>query len=136
MRPPEEVKRELVQQWIAKAESDFGVAEHLLSGASPYLDAVGFHAQQAAEKYLKAFLVEHQIEFSKTHNVGELLDLVATADSSLAESLRDAGALTPYGVDIRYPSDFPEMTPEDAQVAVELAGKVRNAILGVLKGTD
>ena len=71
MRTCEEVMCELVQQWTAKAETDFGLAEHLVSEGK-YLDAIGFHAQQAAEKFLKAFLVEHQIEFPKTHNIGEL----------------------------------------------------------------
>ena len=134
MKPPEEVKRGLVQQWIAKAGSDFGVAKHLVMEDPPYLEAVGFHAQQAAEKYLKAFLVEQQIEFPKTHNLAELLDLVSKANLDLASSLKDAIALTPYGVDIRYPSDFPNITHEAARKAVELARKVRDAIQDVLKG--
>lgn len=92
---------------------------------APYLEAIGFHAQQAAEKSLKAFLVRYQIEFPKTHDLGELLDLTATVDSSFAGSLREVTILTPYGVGIRYPSDFPEMTRDDAQSAVELARKVR-----------
>ncbi|MFQ6098037.1 MAG: HEPN domain-containing protein, partial [Armatimonadota bacterium] len=70
MRPPEEVKREFVRQWVAKAASHLGVARHLLSDGSPYVEVICFHAQQAAEKYLKAFLVERQIEFPKTHDLG------------------------------------------------------------------
>ena len=60
MKPPEEVKRDLVRQWLTKAENDLGVARHL-AAESGYFTAVAFHAQQAAEKYLKAFLVEHQV---------------------------------------------------------------------------
>ena len=48
MRPPEQVKRELIQQWLAKAEEDFSVGEYLLSEDTAYLSAIGFHAQQAA----------------------------------------------------------------------------------------
>ncbi|MFB0515387.1 MAG: HEPN domain-containing protein, partial [Candidatus Neomarinimicrobiota bacterium] len=66
MRPPEEVKREFLQQWLEKAAKDLELAAHLLGENAPYLDAIGFHAQQAAEKYLKALLVHYQIEFSKT----------------------------------------------------------------------
>lgn len=47
MRRPEDVKAELVQQWLDKAESDLGVADHLLSASTPYVEAIGFHAQQA-----------------------------------------------------------------------------------------
>lgn len=134
MRPPEEVKREFVRQWVAKAASHLGVARHLLSDGSPYVEVICFHAQQAAEKYLKAFLVERQIEFPKTHDLGALLDLVATTDPRLAESLRDVTALTPYGVDVRYPSDLPEITAEDAREAVELARRLEDVIRSVLRG--
>lgn len=134
MRPPEDIKRGFVQQWIEKAESDFGAAEHLFSQDTPYLDAIGFHAQQAAEKYLKAFLVDHQIEFPKTHSIAELLDLGAMADPDLTVGLKDAIALTPYGVDIRYPIDFPKMTKDKAREALELARKVRDRLLPLLQG--
>jgi HEPN domain-containing protein len=133
MKPPDEVKRDFVRQWLAKAEEDYAVAEHLLIQNTPYLGAIGFHAQQAAEKFFKAFLVRHQVEFPKTHDLDKILDLVATVDESLAESLRAAVALNPYGVDIRYPADFPEMTREDAGNAVKLAGEVRKAIKTLLQ---
>ena len=133
MRRREQVKRELVQQWLDKAEEDFGVAKYLASKGTPYLSAIGFHAQQAAEKYLKAVLVHHQTEFSKTHNIGELLDLIVLVDASLAESLRDTTALNPYGVDIRYPADLPKMTQEDSKEAMDLVLKLRESVRGVLK---
>ena len=128
MRPREVVMLDMVRQWLAKAEEDFVVAERLVSEGEPYLSAVGFHAQQAAEKYLKAYLIRHQIEFPKTHNLGKLLDLVATLDPLLAESLRSSTALTPYGAVIRYPGDFPEMTAESAKTAVALAAQVQEAV--------
>ncbi len=128
MKPPEEVKRELVQQWMDKAEADYGLIVHLISEDTPFLAAVGFHAQQAVEKFLKAFLVNHQIEFPKTHNLGEILNLVAAIDVPLADSLRNVTVLNPFSVDVRYPGDIPEMTPEDAKRAVDLASKVREAI--------
>ncbi len=132
MRVREEVISELVQQWLTKAERDFGAAEELLSDGR-YLDAVGFHSQQAAEKSLKAFLVEHQIEFPKTHKIAELLDLIAPVHSVLAASLRDADVLSPYGAEIRYPGDLPELTLETAATAVRLAGKVRKAVHAALE---
>ena len=65
MRPPEEVRRELVRQWLGKAEGDFAVAEHPLAEGTGFLAAAGFHWQQAAEKFLKALLVRHQVDFPK-----------------------------------------------------------------------
>ena len=132
MRPPEEVIRDLVQQWLAKAEEDYGVAEHLVSENTPYLGVVGFHAQQAAEKYLKALLVRHQIEFPKTHNLGELLELLQIKEPAISASLHSITALNPYGVNVRYPGDVPHLTPDEAKTAVSLATQVREAVLSAL----
>lgn len=128
MRPPEEVRRELVRQWVQKAEQDFALAEHLLSENTGFLAAAGFHWQQACEKFLKALLVARQIEFPKTHDLDELLDLIATAEPGLADELREASRLTPYGVEIRYPGDYPEMGLGDAREASRLAGMVRDRV--------
>jgi HEPN domain-containing protein len=95
---------------------------------------LGFHCQQAAEKYLKVFLIHHQVNIPKTHDIVEILDLIAKVAPSLAQSLRELRALNPYGVDIRYPGDIPELTLPEAEHAVELAGKARDAILTALRG--
>ena len=133
MQPPEEIAKELVRQWVAKAEKDFRLAEHLLAEQAPYWEAIGFNCQQAAEKYLKALLTLRQVSFPKTHNLGELLDLVTTVDASLAGSLREITVLNPYAVGYRYPADFPEVTAEDAREAFELAARVRAAVLPVVE---
>lgn len=128
MRPPDELKAELLRQWLTRAEEDFAVAERLLADKLPYLVTIGFHAQQAAEKFLKALLVARQIEFPKTHDLGQLLDLVALDDVSLSSALRTVTALNPYGAATRYPADLPELTEADAQAAVTLAALVRQRV--------
>lgn len=132
MRPPDEVKRDLVRQWLAKAEEDYALADHLLTEGTPWWTATGFHCQQAAEKFIKALLVVHQVEFPKTHDIEELLDLAATIDAALAAALREASALTQHAVATRYPQT-PVFTAEDAKNALALAGKVRDAILLALR---
>jgi HEPN domain-containing protein len=133
MRPPEEVKRGLVRQWLAKADEDLNAAKALLALGTAFFATIGFHCQQAAEKYLKAFLTWRQIEFPKTHDLNLLLGLISTAAPSLAESLEDIAELTVYGVEIRYPGDIPEITKEDAAEAVQLAERVRESIKGALE---
>jgi len=133
MRPPEEIRVELVEQWLAKAEEDLGVAEHLIIRKTPYFGAMGFHAQQAAEKFLKAILVSLQIEFPKTHDLAELLDLVSVADPSLAVTLHDVITLNTYAVEARYPGDSPEITLSEARIALSLANKVRKHVLEKLR---
>lgn len=129
MKPREEVKREFVQQWLKKAEEDFHACKHLISGGAAHVYGSVFHAQQSAEKFLKALLVWHQVEFPKTHAIEQLLELVATFDSELAHSLREASILSPYGVEYRYPGDFPDVAMADAEKGMQLAGKVREEIL-------
>lgn len=132
MNPPEEVRTELLQQWLSLAAKDFEVANHLLTESPRYYEILAFHAQQAAEKYLKAFLVHNQIAFRKNHDLEELLNLIAAKDHELAEFLRDVIVLSDYAVGIRYPSDFHGLTLEEVQHALALARKVREAILGRL----
>jgi HEPN domain-containing protein len=77
MQPPEEqVRRRLVAQWTHKAEQDIRAARSLLAEKPPLLYPSCFRSQQAAEKYLKAFLVHHQVDFHKTHDIQEILDLI------------------------------------------------------------
>jgi HEPN domain-containing protein len=128
MKPPDEVKRELVRMWLNKAEEDFCVSKHLLTQQSGYHGAIGFHSQQAAEKFLKAYLVRHQVEFPKTHDLEKIFDLVSSVDKKLADSLRHTAVLSIYGVEVRYPGDMPELSFEDAHKANVLAAEVREAI--------
>ena len=129
MTPREEQARnKLVRQWLQKADTDLKAAESLLSQDPPFLYPSCFFSQQAAEKHLKALLTWHQVEFPKTHVIGELLDLLAEVDASLAQSLADATALNPYGVEVRYPGDQPEPDSLQATTALDLAREVRDAV--------
>ena len=95
---------EIAKEWVDKAESDFDAAELTLRGGeTPIVDAVCFHSQQCAEKYLKAFLQEHRIRFERRHELIPLLELCLTVDKEF-EILRDSlQSLEQYGVLIRYP---------------------------------
>lgn len=131
-KPPDRVRDEFVRQWLAKAEEDLNAAKSLITYGSTFLSTVCFHSQQAAEEYLKAFLTRHQVEFPKTHDIDELLDLIMPIDGKLSESLRDVILLTNYGVDVRYPGGFPGVTAGDAQQAIQLADRVRRLVLELL----
>lgn len=134
MKPPDIVKRKVVSEWLRKAEADFELADHLLTERATFRNAVVFNSQQAAETYLKALLVSHQVAFPKTHDLEQLLDLVMTVDADLSESLREVIVLTPYGVELRDPGNRPDATSDEAREAVQLASKVRNAVLKHLTG--
>ncbi len=128
MKPPEEAKRELVARWLEKAEDDWRLSHRLARDPESYTEATAFHAQQAVEKYLKAFLTWHQVEFPKTHDIKRLLKLASAQDPSLTERLSDAAELTAYAVEYRYPGEYPPVTTDDAASAVAVADHVRDEI--------
>jgi HEPN domain-containing protein len=125
----DEIIKDLVNKWITKADKDLLSAERELSFENPVTETVCFHCQQAVEKYLKAFLVYHQIYFTKTHKIIDLLELCATVDSSFKDELEDADNLTDYAVEIRYPDVWLEPGIEDAEEALEIAKKVKEFVL-------
>lgn len=130
--PDEQVRRRLVGEWLHKAETDLQAAEVLLSCDPPLAYPSCFSSQQAAEKYLKAFLVYNRVDFPKTHDIQQILDLVGQINSALADSLQEGIALTEYAVETRYPGDLPEPDEEEAKAALALAKKVRDAVMRAL----
>ncbi len=132
--PPEETR--LSRQWLEKAQGDLSSAEYLLTlpDARCRFDVVCFHAQQCAEKALKAFLVLRKIPFERIHDLGELLELCRVADQDLVRELDELDALTPYAVETRYPGDWEPFDRRRAEEAVALARKAQEAVRRRLKG--
>jgi HEPN domain-containing protein len=127
-RTREQVVWDFVQEWMRKAESDLRAAEHLLRLEQEDYFTAAFHAQQAAEKFLKAFLVRHQILFGKTHDIQELLKLAGGPDAPLRRELASAEMLTAFGVEFRYPGGQ-VADLETAQKAVAEAARLRAKVL-------
>ena len=122
-------KEELTKSWIKKAEKDLLTAKHELSFADAVTESVCFHCQQAAEKYLKAYLVFLDIPFTKTHEIGELITKCENRDREISALKEEADKLTDYAVEIRYPEEWFEPALEEAGEALEIAKKVREFIL-------
>lgn len=115
---------ELARQWVAKAENDLLNADNNLNAEHIPFDTVCFHCQQAAEKFLKAYLVANGQTPPFTHDLLLLLERVLPL-SSEADDLRDTLALLmPYAVEIRYPDDGFSPSVEDANEAREAAEQV------------
>ena len=128
MRPPEEIKRLFIKQWLEKADGDLKVAKSLFSAKAKFNDIICFHAQQAVEKYLKAYLTAKQTEFTKTHKIEDLLDLVTVTNPGLATQLNSTSSLSVYAVEFRYPGDYPKPNRKEARRAIELAEETRKII--------
>jgi HEPN domain-containing protein len=93
-----------VEEWIKKAEGNYLSALTLARRRrNPVPDVVCNQCQQCAEKYLKALLVRHKIDFPKLHDLVQLEELVARVDPDVRLIHSCLAELNPYGVDIRYP---------------------------------
>ena len=122
-------KADLVRGWLRKARSDMlAMAGSRDAGA---LDACCFHAQQAAEKFLKAYLVYADLEFPFTHNLVKLVELAAASEEAFAALRRHAEVLTPYAVELRYDHEF-WPSAETAEEACGSAAATRDLILTLL----
>jgi len=116
-----------VAEWISKAEGDFATAgREIRARKSPNYDAVCFHCQQCAEKYLKAVLQANNKHMPKIHFLLELMALVMKFDSSYEMLRADLETLEDYSVRFRYPGEFAEK--DEAQAAYQAAKVVREFV--------
>ncbi|MCZ7626689.1 MAG: DNA-binding protein [Candidatus Methylomirabilota bacterium] len=106
---------------MGHAESDLRLAR--LAAGDPFIrrEQVCFHAQQAAEKAMKAALLARHIEFPLTHDIEALLQLAEESGLVLPEAVREAGLLTPYAVQTRYPGSWTNITESDVDEALQAA---------------
>jgi HEPN domain-containing protein len=101
-------KPDLPGDLLALAREDFASADALDKDERISDSPVGFHAQQAVEKALKAALASHDLEFPFTHDLGVLMQLCEDAGFELPPDLGDADRLTPYAAALRYGLGDPE----------------------------
>jgi HEPN domain-containing protein len=99
LSPPELEEAMLL---LRKAREDASAVEKLASDGEMADSVVGFHAQQAAEKAMKAVLVSRGDEFPWTHDLRHLMDRLEAIARPLPESLCDVRMLAPWAVEFRY----------------------------------
>lgn len=126
--PPDPARAAETADWLRKARGDLRGAELDLAADPPLLEDAAFHAQQAVEKTLKAFLVWHERPFRKTHDLGEIGQIRTAIDPSLELLCRRADALTVYAWAFQYPSDVVAPLLEEVREAYAVAGEVFEAI--------
>ena len=119
-------------KWQHRAEEDIRAMEEMLH-KSGLPNPVCFHAQQAAEKYLKGFLVFHGVRFAKIHNLVLLLDKCMEIDSKFSQLKEDIVFLDTFYVETRYPGDFPEFSMKESEDAYVAAIRVKNFVLSKIK---
>jgi HEPN domain-containing protein len=128
---PELEPRELTVILSRKASED-AVALREFEGNPEIADSIlGFHAQQAIEKWLKAVLAHNGVEFDYTHDLRHLIGLIEAADLAFPFATPDIVVFTEFAVPLRY-EDLLDAEPFDRPAAVVLVSKVGAWARGML----
>lgn len=128
MSPTERDVLQKVHQWLQYADEDLLFAKHglTLRTSVPYR-LIAYHAQQCAEKCLKAYLVFHLVDFPFTHNLARLIELAQQCRTWPA-SIFDAEELTPYAITARYPGESEPCSADEARRAIGIAEQTRDLV--------
>jgi HEPN domain-containing protein len=114
-------------EWVQKAEGDMKTAQREFTVLEePNHDAVCFHAQQCAEKYLKARIIEEGLQVTRTHDLEVVLNQLLLFEAGLTDLMQAVRILSAMAVEVRYPGMAAD--EDDAAEALRSSEKIRNAI--------
>jgi HEPN domain-containing protein len=109
-----------LSKWLKKANSDIKICIHEIQHEDPVTDVICFHAQQAVEKYLKAYLIYNDKEILKTHDLSKLIYECSQVNPEFQQLFDNKiDILTRYATSIRYPDDFYIPTIDETKIALE-----------------
>jgi HEPN domain-containing protein len=127
-------KNDVIKRWIQKAENDLKTAAILINAKEAPTESVCFHAQQAVEKFLKAYLTHIDLKAGKTYDIATLLEMCIDNDKEFESlNIEELEGLTFYAVEVRYPDDFYIPSLKEAQNALALSKEVKSFVLKKLR---
>ncbi len=134
IKPPPRVREsgheewESVAEWLEQARRDLVFAEQAMAHDEVLWDRIGFHAQQAAEKSLKALFIIRRLKPPRTHDLPNLLAALRADGCPLPGLDGDCARLKPYAVDARYPSRLAIPDEKEGRSLVEAARRIAGAV--------
>jgi HEPN domain-containing protein len=109
---------------LARKAKDDAKAMQLLAPNPEISDEIiGFHAQQAVEKWLKALLGFKGVEFEYTHDLRRLIAELVAAMGEFPFDIPDVVALTEHAVPLRY-DEILDAEPLDRDATVALVDRL------------
>jgi HEPN domain-containing protein len=121
------------QAWVSKAEQDLLAIENNVNAARVPWSIVCYHAQQTAEKMLKAYIVSHRGIADRTHDLLALLDECEALGAAVTDLREDCKYVLRYGAITRYPGSGFEPTEQQARKSVEAARRVYSRLLSLVR---
>lgn len=120
----------IVKEWLAKAENDSQFAAANLREDNGFYDQICFHFQQAAEKYLKAYIIRYDLSFDKVHDLTHLLRTCTAHDPSFTCIREFCILLNAAYIETRYPVHWPtNYTKDTAEEAHAALIEISQAVL-------
>ncbi len=125
----------IVKEWLEKANEDFHFAETNLVGGSEFYAQICFHFQQAAEKYLKTYIIAKDLEFDKVHDLVHILKKCSAFEPAFSELNDDCIFLNTAYIETRYPVHWPtnysKETAEKSHIAAANVARMVRKQLGL-----
>ncbi len=119
------VDNTIIEGWLQKADEDFQYAKASLDNNLPFYSSICFHLNQAAEKYLKAYIVAKELEFQKIHDLTKLLQICIANDLEFKKLTAFINEINPFYIETRYPgftTDF--ITKSETEGALKMVDEI------------
>lgn len=119
--PPEKGAPDDPAEWLRRARSNLQRARGDARLPGVYLEDLCFDAQQAGEKAIKAVLIDAGVAFPYVHDLAALLTVLEESGAPVPDEVKEAGRLTRFAVETRYPGLVEPVTDEEQETAVRIA---------------
>jgi len=120
------VDAEIIREWLTKADEDFDFARINHEEQRTFYAQICFHFQQSAEKYLKAYIIAHQLTFRKVHDLPMLLNIITEKDKVFEQVRDDCEFLATFYVETRYPVSWPtQFSQEETEKCYDSAKRIK-----------
>lgn len=127
------VDPQIIEEWLQRADEDFEFACSVIEESSFYAQ-ICFHFHQAAEKYLKCFIIAWDLQFKKIHDLPVLLKMCLPENDRLEALMSDCTFLNPFYIEARYPVHWPTQYNKDMTVnAKKAVEQIRSHIVPLIE---
>ena len=113
------------KEWLIIADNDFDSANILNDAVRKHNEVICYLCAQAAEKYLKGYLIYNDIIPERTHNLYYLNTICIEKDKIFETIKAECGFLNRFASDIRYPHKL-EISLDDINISIKYVERIRN----------